>query len=359
MLKKSKNTLLKYLFIGLFAIFIFSSYSSGFDDDRTGSPLAIATGGGTTCAVCHYGGTGGGSIALTGAPSSYTNGTTYTMNLKITDSDMQRAGFQIAAVNVAGTDYVGSFIEAPVAIRETAFFTGLTHGFTQTPVAGVTSWTIQWKAPISGNTPVKFYYVGNAATNSGTPDGDFIYTGSSSSSTPLPIKLARFEAKTINTVPTLNWTTESEINTSHFVIEKKGKSGDFTEIAQQKAQGSGITAQSYIFEDKTNAIQSKIAYYRLKIVDNDGKMEYSPIRSVRTDVKNDIAIYPTLLASGNSLFVENIEKNDENAFIFDINGRLVQQNELQEGKNEINISLQKGTYFVKIGDNTRKIVVLD
>ncbi len=358
MFKKSKSTLLYNLFVGFAAIFIFTSYSSGFDDDRTGSPLTPLVGG-TTCTVCHYGGTGGGSISLTGAPSAYTHGTTYTMNLKITDADMERAGFQITAVNVAGTAYIGTFIESPFAIRETDFFPGLTHGFTQIPVSGETNWTIQWTAPSSGNTPVKFYYAGNAAIDSGTPSSDFIYTGSSSSSTLLPVKLSRFEAKTINTVPTLNWTTESEINTSHFVIEKKGKSGDFIEIAQQKAQGSGITAQSYVFEDKTNAVQSKVAYYRLKMVDNDGKIEYSPIRSVRTDVKNDIAIYPTLLAAGNSLFVENIEENDENAFVFDINGRLVQQNELQKGKNEINISLQKGIYFVKIGDNTRKIVILD
>ncbi len=352
MLKKSKSTFLKYLFIGFFAIFIFSSYSGGYDDNLTGSP-----GSGGTCSNCHGGGTDGGSITLTNAPTSYTHNTTYTMNLKITDSDMQRAGFQITAVDNSNA-YIGTFIENPTTIRETASFSGLTHGSPQTPISGATNWVIQWTAPSAGNASVKFYYAGNAATGGGT-GGDFIYTGSSAAFIPLPVRLARFEAKTINTVPTLNWTTESEINTSHFVIEKKEKNGDFIEIAQQKAQGSGITSQSYIFEDKNTPIQSKIAYYRLKMVDNDGKIEYSPIRSVRTDVKNDIAIYPTLLAAGNSLFIENIEQNDENAFVFDINGKLIQQNTLQKGKNELNISLQKGSYFVKIGDETRKIVVLD
>jgi Concanavalin A-like lectin/glucanases superfamily/Secretion system C-terminal sorting domain len=174
----SKFNFVYTLFVGLLFIALFSGYSDGYDDDRTGSPNA-----GGTCANCHSGGTGGGSITLMGAPTSYVRNTTYTMTLKVTDADMERAGFQITAVD-ASNNYVGTFIENPSAVREASAFPGLTHGTPRTPISGVVSWTIQWTAPSTGNAPVKFYYAGNAATGGGT-GGDFIYIGSSSAFIPL------------------------------------------------------------------------------------------------------------------------------------------------------------------------------
>ena len=112
----------------------------------------------------------------------------------------------------------------------------------------------------------------------------------------LPVDLLGFTAEPLgNKNALLHWTTASEINNSHFDIERSYDGRTFEAIG--KVAGNG-NSQHQIEYSYTDAFVSKVqntVYYRLKQVDFDGTYEYSDIRVVRFDaVGNDMQLvaYP-------------------------------------------------------------------
>lgn len=89
----------------------------------------------------------------------------------------------------------------------------------------------------------------------------------------LPLKLLSFTGRLNNGKTELNWKTANEINTKHFEIERSSDGSHFAKIAIEKALGRG--------SNNYNTIDGKPLtgnnYYRLKMVDNDGKFEYSTV----------------------------------------------------------------------------------
>lgn len=101
---------------------------------------------------------------------------------------------------------------------------------------------------------------------------------------PLPVKLISFtgEADAENRV-TLRWVTENEEQLSHFQLERALNAKDFEVIKQISATIGGGQRHTYEYKDETSALvqnQDSI-FYRLKIVEQDGKSAMSPIRSVK------------------------------------------------------------------------------
>ena|SRR5450432_2700196 len=94
-------------------------------------------------------------------------------------------------------------------------------------------------------------------------------------------KLGSFTADLNNDKAELKWETASEINISHFIIEKSTDGINYSDAAVMFAYGSDAVKTSYSFTDKLNA-QSGVVYYRLCSVDNNGKGQYSDIRIIRT-----------------------------------------------------------------------------
>lgn len=99
----------------------------------------------------------------------------------------------------------------------------------------------------------------------------------------LPVTLTSFSAllNTDNKVD-LKWTTSSEINVSHFAIERSTNGKDFSDVGMVFAYGNTSQNSSYSFSDNTiNSSQDGILYYRLRSVDIDGKKKYSEVRIIR------------------------------------------------------------------------------
>jgi hypothetical protein len=93
----------------------------------------------------------------------------------------------------------------------------------------------------------------------------------------------------------LNWTTTNEINVDHFEIERSNNGREFIKIGNTKANSTSQT-NTYQYIDAV-APNSPLwgaggLFYRLKIVDKDGKFEYSPIRMICNNTDGQIIIYP-------------------------------------------------------------------
>lgn len=68
----------------------------------------------------------------------------------------------------------------------------------------------------------------------------------------------------------LKWKTTSEINTSHFKIERSVDGENWEHLNDVAASGNSNTSISYVYLDKT--FGNEMNYYRLAQYDNDGTL---------------------------------------------------------------------------------------
>jgi hypothetical protein len=90
----------------------------------------------------------------------------------------------------------------------------------------------------------------------------------------------------------LEWETSSEINSSHYEIEKSDNAIDFSFLQSVKSENN-INGATYKLVDAHPLLGYN--YYRIKMVDIDGKFKYTPTRHVIFDGFNSdefIKVYP-------------------------------------------------------------------
>ena len=96
-------------------------------------------------------------------------------------------------------------------------------------------------------------------------------------------------------------------------------------------------------------------YYRLKMVDEDGKFSYSKIQEVSFsgNANDELLLYPNPVKNEFRLRTASACT----VSLYDENGRLVKMQMLLPGTNTINISsLSAGTYFCLIGGKALKVI---
>lgn len=103
----------------------------------------------------------------------------------------------------------------------------------------------------------------------------------SSSALPVPVKLSSFTATLNNNKTDLRWSTATEINASHFVVERSLDGINFSDAGMVFAAGNSTETLHYSFSDNLNAVAANVIWYRLRTVDIDGKTEYSDTRIIR------------------------------------------------------------------------------
>lgn len=118
----------------------------------------------------------------------------------------------------------------------------------------------------------------------------------------LPVELVDFEVKNLSHAIGCNWFTASEINSSHFLIERSENAIDFDVIGRIDAAGSSQNLIQYEFTDN-NPLPQK-AYYRLKMIDIDGSSEYSDIKEVSANSPGT-TIYPNPTSNWISILSPN------------------------------------------------------
>jgi hypothetical protein len=198
----------------------------------------------------------------------------------------------------------------------------------------------------TGNQSGNFYF------NSGSTDPNLTINGTISS-TPLPLTLISFKGQSENNTNVLNWVTTNEDNVTTFELERGTDGHSFDKIATLKAKGNNTTANNYYTYKDANA--GTTAYYRLKMVDRDGKANYSDIVVLRKGtIQSTINVYPNPAES--TLFLEGLVNNSSYR-ITDAMGREVIPATLIHVESvpvSINISgLVQGIYFLQLTDNNK------
>jgi hypothetical protein len=203
------------------------------------------------------------------------------------------------------------------------------------------------------------YYIvnpgGSAAAGSNFENNyniDFGYT-----STPLPITLVSFTAQ-LNAENTVNlkWTTVTEINVSHFEIEKSMDGINFTKAGTVSAKGNSTDVTNYTLTDKINTDQAVLIYYRLRSVDIDGKSQLSSTRIIRMNKQSEQAIsivtYPNPVSNEVRITIPANWQNKKVVYeIFNASGKMAKRVETAGSSQTetINVSsLSAGFYIVRV-----------
>lgn len=81
----------------------------------------------------------------------------------------------------------------------------------------------------------------------------------------------------------LKWSTETETNLSHFIVERSIDGTNFSDAALVFAYGNTTAKSDYAFADNISKIKSSVVYYRVSSISADGKNQGSDIRIIRID----------------------------------------------------------------------------
>ena len=146
----------------------------------------------------------------------------------------------------------------------------------------------------------------------------------------------------------LSWQTAAEHHVSHFDIERSNDGKTFAKIGEQKAVG-GAHKTAYTALDDTP--QYGINYYRLKIVDTDGKVDFSKTQSLSFGKDLVVRIFPNPIQEELTITISG-EAKTVVVTIADLLGQVVfRQNTEGDGLLTIKTTdWQKGVYILRIGD---------
>ncbi|HKJ42459.1 MAG TPA: choice-of-anchor V domain-containing protein [Sunxiuqinia sp.] len=163
------------LLIVVTAGIIFTSeimHSNGSPGGYTGSPLDSRN-----CTQCHYGTAASrDSLISSDIPESgYIPGQTYSVSVKLDDSNMNACGFELTSET--HFDKVGKFENITDQNTQTLNSgRSITHTYlSNSPTNGSKTWKVDWVAPAQYTGQVHFYVACNAANGNASSTGDQIY----------------------------------------------------------------------------------------------------------------------------------------------------------------------------------------
>ncbi|MBF9219603.1 CARDB domain-containing protein [Hymenobacter ruricola] len=108
---------------------------------------------------------------------------------------------------------------------------------------------------------------------------------------PLPVELTSFTAVRRGRDVLAEWATASERNSAYFALEASAAPRDgFREIGRVAAAGSSAAPRRYTATEPNVPMTGGLRYYRLRQVDLDGTTSYGPVRAVRLDEVNGLAL---------------------------------------------------------------------
>jgi hypothetical protein len=173
----------------------------------------------------------------------------------------------------------------------------------------------------------------------------------------LPVTITNFSAKPLNKVVEINWSTSSEINNSHFEVQRLNDVEKWETISVVKGSGNSNNQSNYSTVDERP--NENLNYYRLKQVDFDGKYTYSKAVVVKINTTL-IHLFPTMISQG-ELFRINGKIKNASVKIYAINDQLVDSFVLTNENNTIQANYPKGVYIIHIDENgfktNKKLVI--
>jgi hypothetical protein len=173
----------------------------------------------------------------------------------------------------------------------------------------------------------------------------------------LPVTIVSFEGSlSNNNTVDLKWSTATEMNSNHFIVQKSTDGNNWSELTQINAQGNSSVLVNYSTIDNNPSNGNN--YYRLEEIDLDGAITYSKIVMVAYAAVTGPSIYPNPTHGIAYLKGDNLKTIK----IFSMIGQdvtyMIKQNKQSENLIQLDFSfVAKGIYFIKANNYLVKEVV--
>lgn len=193
--------------------------------------------------------------------------------------------------------------------------------------------------------------------NGGGSRDEFCLDNISITSAILPVELTNLSGKTKRETINITWATATELNNSHFEIERSPDGRNYAPIGRVQGNGTVYNPIDYTFIDQQPI--PGLNYYRLKQVDYDGAFEY--FGPIAVDFKGGdqdrpIKIYPTVVTDQLSVEWDTEATGDLSLTILDMNGRVMQERMLEEKSRTTQVpvgALPRGAYLLRWSQGNR------
>ena len=193
------------------------------------------------------------------------------------------------------------------------------------------------------------------------PNNNFGFYGGA---TPLPVSFLYINGTHVKPNNIIDWATASEIDNSHFEIEKATESGHFETIGTVEGNGNSNSIRKYQFIDQY--VSGDVSHYRIKQIDYSGKYDYTPIITIFHKTEKDFSVYPNPAQNVLNISFNSALKSKRDVFvsIYGLDGQLIKEYEAPNRASTISIAtngLSNGLYYVKVsseGINLSKRILI-
>ena len=230
-------------------------------------------------------------------------------------------------------------------------------GSTSGPTVGST-------ATITVSPPVSTTYFVTAVSGSCTTSQSARVAVTAAPGSPLPVELLWFEARSTASGTALSWATASERNSAYFEVQRSADGGRFETLSRVASAGNSKATLQYHALDA--APRPGLGYYRLTQTDLDGRISYSPVRTVSATTKpTDFSaqLYPNPLEASSVLRFDAPVAAPVLCSLRDALGREMQHYELpaQVGVQQLAMpdltNLRTGLYYLVLRQGTQQQVL--
>jgi hypothetical protein len=197
-----------------------------------------------------------------------------------------------------------------------------------------------------GNGGAKLVFPSASYSGSFSTTGPYYYSNGGSGTGVLPLTLVSFYSSQKNQDVILYWRTENEENINSFEIESSGNgNSDWQPLEIIPSMATDASGYSYSFIDHTKIIGDR--FYRLKMVDKDGKYTYSKVLLITYVQTGTISVTPTLVYG--SMNVTLPASGRTQVSIYNTYGQLVKTSINESEVFNMDVSrLTRGEYFIQV-----------
>ncbi len=196
----------------------------------------------------------------------------------------------------------------------------------------------------NGGSPISIVHDGGSGAIVSYDFNDDIFANRVDGNGLLPVSLVQFNALYANGNTELSWVTAQEQNSSYFGVERSKDGLQFVEIGRLTAAGNSLSEKNYRFADPVNKagfFEGSTVFYRLNMVDKDGKKAYSPVRKITIPISEIVVkIAGNPVQDQLKVLLTSPKQQQGQLKVFNLEGRLIHNQNLRllEGQNQVNIA---------------------